>query len=116
MLEDEKEQTLDSLPNPKGSTILVEMIPLLQAHKGVIQIAKDIMDRDNAASTKAKVLKMGPCCYQGERFKYMYGDCEPWCKVGDIVVIKRMGGTCIPGSLGKYQLLNDEQIQAAYRE
>lgn len=60
-----------------------------------------------AAVTKGQVVAMGDVCYKAAR----YGD-TPWCKLGDIVVYAKYGGTIIedPETKRKYVIINDEDV------
>lgn len=58
-----------------------------------------------------KIISLCPTAFSCERYKYMFG-AQRKIEVGDTVQFQRHAGIPIPGSKGKYQLIQDQNIQA----
>jgi hypothetical protein len=63
------------LPEPTGWRILVLPFKQKEKTKGGILLADETVERSQVASTCGLVLKMGPHCYDKERYPE-----GPWCK------------------------------------
>ena len=63
------------LPEPTGWRILVLPFKQKEKTKGGILLADETVERSQVASTCGLVLRMGPHCYDNERYPE-----GPWCK------------------------------------
>ena len=63
------------LPEPTGWRILVLPFKQKEKTKGGILLADETVERSQVASTCGLVLRMGPHCYDKERYPE-----GPWCK------------------------------------
>jgi co-chaperonin GroES (HSP10) len=115
------------LPDPVGYFILVEMdsqfIDDPEANqlksKGGIIITNNLAARENYTMCKATVLAMGQDCYSNT-FKEKVGSHEPWCTVGDKILITAHSGRNVPAVddefvHGRFQLITDQSICGIYR-
>ena len=75
--------------------------------KGGLLLADETVERSQVASTCGLVLRMGPHCYDKERYPE-----GPWCKKGDWIIFARYAGSRIKIDGGEIRLLNDDEVLA----
>ena len=68
---------------------------------------QETVERSQVASTCGLVLRMGPHCYDKERYPE-----GPWCKKGDWIIFARYAGSRIKIDGGEIRLLNDDEVLA----
>lgn len=93
--------------HPTGHRILVVLDKVKEQTKteSGIEVVLDDKKYQEAHET-ATVIEMGPTCYN-----LPHHGGEPWCKVGDRVVIARYSGKDVPGDDTKLlRMVNDEDI------
>ena len=95
------------LPNPTGWRMLILPFKMGEKTKGGVVLADETIERSQVASTCGLVLRMGPYCYDKEKFPE-----GPWCKKGDWVIFARYAGSRILIDGGEVRLLNDDEILA----
>ena len=95
------------LPNPTGWRMLILPFKMGEKTKGGVVLADETIERSQVASTCGLVLRMGPYCYNKEKFPE-----GPWCKKGDWVIFARYAGSRIMIDGGEVRLLNDDEILA----
>ena len=95
------------LPTPTGWRILVLPFKQKEKTKGGILLADETVERSQVASTCGLVLRMGPHCYDKERYPE-----GPWCKKGDWIIFARYAGSRIKIDGGEIRLLNDDEVLA----
>jgi len=106
--EEKKEISENSkVPEPTGWRILVLPFKQKEKTKGGIILAEDTIERSQVASTCGLVLRMGPHCYDKERYPE-----GPWCKKGDWIIFARYAGSRIKIDGGEIRLLNDDEVLA----
>jgi len=89
---------VDELPEPTGYRLLVLPFTPKNKTKGGILFSQETLDRARIATTCGYVLKMGPLCYQDEKFTS-----GPWCKA-------RYAGSRLPIEGGEVRILNDDEV------
>ena len=101
-------KTEDSkLPQPTGWRLLVLPFKMKEKTKGGLLLGQETLERQQVGSNCGMVLKMGPHCYDKERYPE-----GPWCKKGDWVIFARYAGSRIQIDGGEVRLLNDDEILA----
>ena len=75
--------------------------------EGGLILADETVERSQVASTCGLVLRMGPHCYDKERYPE-----GPWCKKGDWIIFARYAGSRIKIDGGEIRLLNDDEVLA----
>ena len=95
------------LPNPTGWRMLILPFKMGEKTKGGVVLADETIERSQVASTCGLVLRMGPYCYNKQKFPE-----GPWCKKGDWVIFARYAGSRILIDGGEVRLLNDDEILA----
>jgi co-chaperonin GroES (HSP10) len=99
------------LPKPCGYRMLVA-IPKAEAtfESGLLK-ADMTRQAEEVTTVVGFVVAMGPDCYADKaRFK------EPWCKVGDFVVIRAYSGTRVSIYGAEYRLINDDTVEAVVED
>ena len=91
---------VERMPNPSGYRLLVLPYKGKGVTDGGIQLIQSTLDKENLATSVCYVMKMGPLAYKDfDKF----GD-EPWCKVGDWVLIGRYAGS-------RFSLEDDHEVR-----
>ncbi len=95
--------------HPPGHRVLVKVARNVAENisKGGIVMAKTLTDDERQRSTQeATVLELGPQAYKD------YGDGEPWCAVGDDVLIPLYSGqdTTHPITGDIHRMINDGDV------
>ena len=104
----DKEET--KLPNPTGWRLLILPFKMGDKTKGGLHLSDETIERSQVGSTCGLVLRMGPYCYDKEKFPE-----GPWCKKGDWVIFARYAGSRILIDGGEVRLLNDDEILATIK-
>jgi co-chaperonin GroES (HSP10) len=93
---------------PKLKTALLDKIQAeKKPEKDLSNLGQETLERQQVGSNCGMVLKMGPHCYDKERYPE-----GPWCKKGDWVIFARYAGSRIQIDGGEVRLLNDDEILA----
>ena len=91
---------VERMPNPTGYRLLVLPYKGKGVTDGGIQLIQSTLDKENLATSVCYVRKRGPLAYQDyEKF----GD-DPWCEVGDWVLIGRYAGA-------RFSLEDDHEVR-----
>lgn len=103
-----KEETPDPspLPSVKGWNIIVRPVPIKTETKGGIILPDQIKDDLKYLTNVARVLALGPLCYNDER---KFGP-EPWCKVGDLVALPKFAGSKFVYKGVKLTLISESDV------
>lgn len=100
---------------PAGHRVLVWPIPSERKTEGGILIPDEAAKREDMAQIKAQVIAIG-----SGAFKTLPGyeaDTDPWCKVGDIVLIAKFAGLYYNSKSGQqYRVINDVDVVAVIGE
>lgn len=100
------------VPRPVGAKVLLAIPKLSRKTARGIELPDELIQREELAGTLAKVVSMGADAYKTL-------DCsEPYCKVGDWVVMRPYSGTRIriEGWDGEFRLVNDNTIEGVVED
>ena len=98
---------LERMPQPTGYRMVVIPYKGKTTTEGGIQLLKETVDREALATVVARVLKMGPLCYND---KEKFGD-TPWCKEQQWVLIGRYAGARMKLEDGEeIRIINDDEV------
>lgn len=75
---------------------------------GSIYLPKSDTEKHEKAHVVAEVIATGDACYTNKQVT----PGEPWCKVGDFIVVRPYSGTCIKISGSEYRLVNEDTVEA----
>jgi co-chaperonin GroES (HSP10) len=84
---------------PTGHHILIAVEKVEEVSKGGIFLPKDLTDKEQVASVRATVLKIGPDAW--------FDKISRWAKVGDKVITAKFAGFGLTATL---RVINDEDI------
>lgn len=97
--------------SPRGWQILVEPYEgdeTIKLKSGVTFIKPEsVRDADRVGAVVARVVSLGNLAYRG---KDIYETGEPWCQVGDWVVLSRHAGSRFIYDGVEYRLINDDSV------
>ena len=115
---------VEKLPNPVGWRMLIAPVKIENVSKGGIVMVDDSVKMFEYFRNVAKVLAMGPSCY--EHPKYQGGIPieekmpKPWCKVGDIIQYSTYTGIDITlqheGVESKLRYINDDEVLGVIKD
>jgi co-chaperonin GroES (HSP10) len=97
------------LPVPTGYKILIGIPKIEDTTEGGIIKAEATKFAEEVMSVVGLVLDMGPDCYK-DKGRFPSG--EPYCKVGDFIVMRAYTGTRISIYGTEYRLINDDSVEA----
>lgn len=96
---------------PTGWSILIEMMRPREKTEGGIYLTDESVDAQDYLGYCARVVAMGPLCYQGEKFGVSAAD-SAWCKVGDWVIVGAHAGQQIKTRSNRiFRMVNDEHVK-----
>lgn len=107
--------TTDDLPQPSGWRILLEIPEVEEKTKGGIILSPQTRDNEKILTFMGVVTLMGPLCFTKDDMNGgMVGQraTNPWCKVGDTVLVSKYAGTKVIVRGKEYRLINDDEVQA----
>lgn len=93
---------------PAGYKILVKMYRSAEKSRGGIFIPQTTQADESVASLLCEVIELGPLCYK-DPDKHFTG---PWCKTGDIIIMKSYAGVRLQVGDDEYRLINDDSVDA----
>ena len=103
---EEKEEYINSLPDPSGYRLLILPFAGAQKTKGGILLADTTIETIQATTVVGLVIKMGNLCYR-DKEKFPLG---PLCKVGEFIMYGRYAGSRFKNKWGEHRILNDDEI------
>jgi len=93
---------------PTGYRLLVRVMPVEEKTRGGVYLTAQAREAEEVAQCVGIVLAMGEAAYQDkEKFP---GD--PWCKVGDAIVMRQYSGTRFKIDDVEHRLINDDTVEA----
>lgn len=100
----------ENLPIPVGWNILVRPYPVDQMTKGGIILSVDDAEYMRNATNIARIVSVGPCCWNRSQHKDSEGNHIQWAKVGDFISYPRYKGTMRNFKGVTYTMLVDDDI------
>lgn len=107
------EEVKDFLPVPSGCKVLIGIPKLAPKTAGGVELPDELVKREEAANTIAKVCAIGPDAY-----KTLEGCSQAYCKVGDWVVMRPYSGTrfTVEGCEHEFRLVNDNSVEGVVKD
>jgi co-chaperonin GroES (HSP10) len=102
---------IDRIPKPTGWRIVVLPFRGVGMSKGGIAIAKQVLEKQQLATTCGYVLAVGDLAYR-DTAKFPNG---AWCKPGDWIVFARYAGARMDIDGGEIRIMNDDEIMATVK-
>lgn len=107
---DPEVQDPDNLPIPLGYTLLVRPYPINETTKSGLILAGDSIDYMNYVTNVARVVSIGPCCWNRADHRNKNGERFDWVQVGDFVSFPKNVGARRKFKGVSYVLLTDDDI------
>lgn len=90
---------------PAGARVVVYPIPIERKTASGIILHDTSADREDMAQVEAIVIAIGPLCWADQPIK------QPWCAIGDKIVIGKYRGLVRKGPDGKtYRIISDLDV------
>jgi co-chaperonin GroES (HSP10) len=104
----------DILPMPTGCKVLIGIPKLAEKTASGVMLPDELIKREEAANTIAKVCALGPDAYLDQK---MFPN-GAYCKVGDWVVMRPYSGTrfTVEGCEHEFRLVNDNTIEGVVKD
>jgi co-chaperonin GroES (HSP10) len=100
----------DNLPQPLGWNILVRPYPIEQVTKGGIILSVNDAEYTRNATNIARVVSVGPCCWNRSQHRDKDGNQFDWAQVGDFIAYPRHVGKMRNFKGVTYVVLADDEI------
>ena len=95
--------------NPVGHRLLVlpeEVEEVTQS--GIIVTVGNQKDREQLAQIRGTVVAMGTTAYADQK--------DPWCQVGDFVIVRPNAGTRLKIQGREFRLINDDSVESVVQD
>lgn len=109
---DQTEDKAKQLPEPKGYKILIALPNPEEKTEGGIIKAQQTIDIETTGSIWGYVLALGPDAYKDEK-RFPTG---PYCKEGDIILMRSYSGTRFTIHGKEFRLINDDSVEAVVED
>lgn len=98
------------LPVPLGWNLLVRPYPVTNQTKGGIILSSNDAEYMRNATNVARVVAIGPSCWNRSQHKDSEGNYQPWVEVGDFISYPRYKGAMRNYKGVTFCILNDDDI------
>lgn len=98
---------LEKMPVPVGYKLLCALPEIEETSKGGIVLSSSTLADERTASQVLEVLSMGPEAYS-DKERYA----EPWCAVGDFILVRPFAGVRVMVDGCEFRLLNEDMVEA----
>lgn len=103
----EEAQAPTQLPVPKGYKLLIGLPKVEETTDGGIIKSKETMRVEEVGGIIGFVIDMGPDAYKDtKRFS------EPYCEIGDFIIMRSYSGTRLSIHGKEFRLINDDSVEA----
>ena len=111
-IEATNEEKAKQLPKPSGYRILCAIPDIEKEYDSGIVKADTTVHFEELLTTVLFVVDMGPDCYKDES-RFPSG---PWCKKGDVILVRPNSGTRVVIHGREFRLINDDSVEAVVDE
>jgi co-chaperonin GroES (HSP10) len=112
VLPETPEQKAKQLPDPSGYRILCAVPEIDEKFESGILKADITQHHEELLTTVLFVLKLGPDCYKDES-RFPSG---PWCKQGDLVLVRPHTGSRIKIHGREFRIINDDSVEGVVED
>lgn len=106
------EEKAKQVPDPSGYRILCAVPNIDHQYESGIVKADITMQHEELLTTVLFVMKMGPDCYK-DPARFPSG---PWCKVGDMVLVRPHAGTRLKIHGREFRIINDDSVEGTVED
>ena len=106
------EERAKQVPDPSGYRILCAVPEIEDTYESGIVKADTVVKYEELLTTVLFVMKLGPDCYK-DTTRFPSG---PWCKEGDIVLVRPHAGTRLKIHGREFRIINDDSVEGVVED
>jgi co-chaperonin GroES (HSP10) len=112
VLPETAEEKAKQVPDPSGYRILCAVPEVEGSYESGILKSDMSLRHEELLTTVLFVVKMGPDCYKDEK-RFPSG---PWCKEGDLVLVRPHAGTRLKIHGQEFRIINDDSVEGVVQD
>ena len=112
VLPETAEEKAKQVPDPSGYRILCAVPEIEDTYESGIVKADTVVKYEELLTTVLFVMKMGPDCYK-DTTRFPSG---PWCKEGDMVLVRPHAGTRLKIHGREFRIINDDSVEGVVED
>jgi co-chaperonin GroES (HSP10) len=112
VLPETAEEKAKQVPDPSGYRILCAVPEVEGSYESGILKSDMSLRHEELLTTVLFVVKMGPDCYKDEK-RFPSG---PWCKEGDLVLVRPHAGTRLKIHGQEFRIINDDSVEGVVED
>ena len=106
------EERAKQVPDPSGYRILCAVPEIEDTYESGIVKADTVVKYEELLTTVLFVMKLGPDCYK-DTTRFPSG---PWCKEGDMVLVRPHAGTRLKIHGREFRIINDDSVEGVVED
>jgi co-chaperonin GroES (HSP10) len=112
VLPETAEEKAKQVPDPSGYRILCAVPEVENSYESGILKSDMALRYEELLTTVLFVVKMGPDCYK-DTSRFPSG---PWCKEGDLVLVRPHAGTRLKIHGQEFRIINDDSVEGVVQD
>jgi co-chaperonin GroES (HSP10) len=112
VLPETAEEKAKQVPDPSGYRILCAVPEVEGSYESGILKSDMSLRHEELLTTVLFVVKMGPDCYK-DTSRFLSG---PWCKEGDLVLVRPHAGTRLKIHGQEFRIINDDSVEGVVQD
>ena len=112
VLPETAEEKAKQVPDPSGYRILCAVPEVENSYESGILKSDMSLRHEELLTTVLFVVKMGPDCYK-DTSRFPSG---PWCKEGDLVLVRPHAGTRLKIHGQEFRIINDDSVEGVVQD
>jgi co-chaperonin GroES (HSP10) len=112
VLPETAEEKAKQVPDPSGYRILCAVPEVEGSYESGILKSDMSLKHEELLTTVLFVVKMGPDCYK-DTSRFPSG---PWCKEGDLVLVRPHAGTRLKIHGQEFRIINDDSVEGVVQD
>ena len=112
VLPETAEEKAKQVPDPSGYRILCAVPGVENSYESGILKSDMSLRHEELLTTVLFVVKMGPDCYK-DTSRFPSG---PWCKEGDLVLVRPHAGTRLKIHGQEFRIINDDSVEGVVQD
>ena len=112
VLPETPEEKAKQVPDPSGYRILCAIPEIEDSYESGILKSDMSLRHEELLTTVLFVVKMGPDCYK-DTSRFPSG---PWCKEGDLVLVRPHAGTRLKIHGQEFRIINDDSVEGVVQD
>jgi co-chaperonin GroES (HSP10) len=113
VLPETAEEKAKQVPDPSGYRILCAVPEVEGSYESGILKSDMSLRHEELLTTVLFVVKMGPDCYKDDTSRFPSG---PWCKEGDLVLVRPHAGTRLKIHGQEFRIINDDSVEGVVQD